>query len=171
MDEALHSKRVGMTFRRSRFAQARLAELNTPSASLVCESNGGPHVVRLGRARGRDTSRWVWGWTHGKIYMFVVVESEEAARAGENDPRRREGLQAARATMAEASSTAPGFVDLTVSGSSRPGRMRVGSTCLFPPPACSVGYMPGQEGGVGVSRGRHIAVDRGFVAVESERCG
>jgi len=49
-----------------------------------------------------------------KVYMFVVFESEEAARARENDPRRQEGLQAARATMAEIFDGAPEFVDLTV---------------------------------------------------------
>jgi quinol monooxygenase YgiN len=49
-----------------------------------------------------------------KVYMFVVFESEEAARERENDPRRQEGLQAARATMAEIFDGAPEFVDLTV---------------------------------------------------------
>jgi quinol monooxygenase YgiN len=49
-----------------------------------------------------------------KVYMFVVFESEEAARARENDPRRQEGLRAARATMAEIFDGAPEFVDLTV---------------------------------------------------------
>jgi quinol monooxygenase YgiN len=36
-----------------------------------------------------------------RVYMLVVFESEEKARARENDPRRQQGLQAARATMAE----------------------------------------------------------------------
>lgn len=49
-----------------------------------------------------------------KVYMFVVFESEEVARARENDPRRQEGMQAARATMAEIFDAAPDFVDLTV---------------------------------------------------------
>jgi|SRR3954465_11378889 quinol monooxygenase YgiN len=49
-----------------------------------------------------------------KVYMLVVFDSEEAARARENDPRRQEGLQAARATMAEIFDGAPEFVDLTV---------------------------------------------------------
>jgi cytochrome P450 len=43
--------------------------------------------------------------------MFVIFESEEAARARENDPRRQEGLQAARATMAEIFDDAPEFVE------------------------------------------------------------
>ncbi|HUY23574.1 MAG TPA: antibiotic biosynthesis monooxygenase [Acidimicrobiales bacterium] len=50
----------------------------------------------------------------GKVYMMVVFESEEHARARENDPRRQEGLAEARATMAEIFDGPPEFVDLTV---------------------------------------------------------
>lgn len=49
-----------------------------------------------------------------RVYMLVVFESEERARARENDPRRQEGMQAARTTMAEIFDGAPEFVDLTV---------------------------------------------------------
>jgi quinol monooxygenase YgiN len=49
-----------------------------------------------------------------RIYMLVVFESEEKARARENDPRRLEGLQAARETMAEIFDEPPEFVDLVV---------------------------------------------------------
>jgi quinol monooxygenase YgiN len=49
-----------------------------------------------------------------KAYMLVVFESEEKARARESDPRRQEGLQAARAVMAEIFDGAPEFADLTV---------------------------------------------------------
>jgi quinol monooxygenase YgiN len=49
-----------------------------------------------------------------RVYMLVVFESEEKARARENDPRRQEALEAARATMAEIFDGAPEFVDLTV---------------------------------------------------------
>jgi hypothetical protein len=49
-----------------------------------------------------------------RVYMLVVFESEEKARARESDPRRQEGLQVARATMAEIFDGAPEFVDLTV---------------------------------------------------------
>jgi hypothetical protein len=49
-----------------------------------------------------------------QVYMLVVFESEEKARARENDQRRQEGLQAVRATMAEIFDGAPEFVDLTV---------------------------------------------------------
>jgi hypothetical protein len=49
-----------------------------------------------------------------QVYMLVVFESEERARAPHNDQRRQEGLQAVRATMAEIFDGAPEFVDLTV---------------------------------------------------------
>ncbi|MGO9333299.1 MAG: antibiotic biosynthesis monooxygenase [Acidimicrobiales bacterium] len=49
-----------------------------------------------------------------RVYMLVVFESEERARARENDQRRQEGLQAVRATMAEIFDGAPEFVDLIV---------------------------------------------------------
>jgi antibiotic biosynthesis monooxygenase (ABM) superfamily enzyme len=49
-----------------------------------------------------------------RVYMLVVFDTEEQARARENDPRRQERLQEARATMAEIFDGAPEFVDLTV---------------------------------------------------------
>jgi len=49
-----------------------------------------------------------------QLYMLVVLESEEKARAREQDPRRQEGLESARATMAEVFDGPPEFVDLTV---------------------------------------------------------
>ena len=49
-----------------------------------------------------------------RIYTLVVLESEEQARARENDPQRQERLQPARATMAEILDGAPEFVDLAV---------------------------------------------------------
>jgi quinol monooxygenase YgiN len=48
------------------------------------------------------------------VYFHVVFESEEDARARENDPRRQEGLAAARTTMGEIFDGAPEFIDLTV---------------------------------------------------------
>jgi quinol monooxygenase YgiN len=48
------------------------------------------------------------------VYMLVVFESEEKARARENDPKRQDGLHAARATMAEIFDSAPEFTDLVV---------------------------------------------------------
>ena len=49
-----------------------------------------------------------------RLHMLVIFESEEKARAREQDERRQEGLVAARATMAEVFEGAPEFVDLTV---------------------------------------------------------
>ncbi len=48
------------------------------------------------------------------VYMLVVFESEEKARAREQDPRRQEGLTTVRAKMAEIFEGTPEFVGLTV---------------------------------------------------------
>ena len=48
------------------------------------------------------------------VYFQIMFESEEKARARENDPRRQEGLAAARVTMGEIFDGAPEFFDLTV---------------------------------------------------------
>ena len=48
------------------------------------------------------------------VLMLVVFESEEKARARENDPRRADGLAAARATMAEIFDGPPSFTDFVV---------------------------------------------------------
>ena len=49
-----------------------------------------------------------------RVYNFVIFESEEKARQREQDPRRQEKLQTARATMAEIFDGPPEFVDLNV---------------------------------------------------------
>jgi quinol monooxygenase YgiN len=49
-----------------------------------------------------------------RLFTLVIFESEEKARAREQDPRRQAGLVAARATMAEVFDGPPEFVDLTV---------------------------------------------------------
>ncbi len=49
-----------------------------------------------------------------RVYTLVLFESEEKARARERDERRRQGLAAARATMAEIFDGPPEFIDLTV---------------------------------------------------------
>lgn len=49
-----------------------------------------------------------------QVYTLVVFESEEKARAREQDPRRQEELQAARAVMADIYDGPPEFTDLTV---------------------------------------------------------
>jgi quinol monooxygenase YgiN len=48
------------------------------------------------------------------FYALVVFESEDKARAREQDPRRTEGLQAVNAIMADTMAGPPEFVDLTV---------------------------------------------------------
>jgi quinol monooxygenase YgiN len=48
------------------------------------------------------------------IFMVVLFESEEKARARESDPAREEQLAPARAIMAEAFEGAPEFTDLVV---------------------------------------------------------
>ena len=45
---------------------------------------------------------------------LVVFGSEEQARARERDPRRQEGLQALRATLADRLAGPPEFTDLAV---------------------------------------------------------
>lgn len=51
-----------------------------------------------------------------RYYMLVVFESEEKARARENDPHRAELLKDLRETMMEIVDGAPEFVDLDVLG-------------------------------------------------------
>lgn len=48
------------------------------------------------------------------LYTLVLFESEEKARARENDPRRQKGLESVRTTMADLLDGSPEFVDLTV---------------------------------------------------------
>jgi quinol monooxygenase YgiN len=50
----------------------------------------------------------------GQVYTLVVFESEDQAHAREQDPRRQERLQAARAMMADIFDGPPEFTDLTV---------------------------------------------------------
>ena len=50
----------------------------------------------------------------GQVYALVVFESEDKARAREQDPRRQERLQAARAMMADIFDGPPEFTDLSV---------------------------------------------------------
>jgi quinol monooxygenase YgiN len=50
----------------------------------------------------------------GRVYMLVVFESEEQARARESDPDRQQRLEPVRALMAEIFDGPPEFVDLVV---------------------------------------------------------
>lgn len=49
-----------------------------------------------------------------RAYVLVVFESEEQARAREQDPRRAEGLKAMQAVMADLFEGPPEFTDMTV---------------------------------------------------------
>lgn len=48
------------------------------------------------------------------VYVLVVFESEEQARAREQDPRRQEGLERIRAAMGDILDGPPEFFDLQV---------------------------------------------------------
>ncbi len=52
----------------------------------------------------------------GQMYALAVFESEDKARAREQDPRRQEQLRGARAMMAGILDGPPQFTDLTVTG-------------------------------------------------------
>jgi quinol monooxygenase YgiN len=49
-----------------------------------------------------------------QVYALVVFESEEKARAREQDPRRQEQLEAARSMQADMYDGTPEFIDLNV---------------------------------------------------------
>jgi quinol monooxygenase YgiN len=48
------------------------------------------------------------------LYVLVVFESEEKARAREQDPRRQQGLERIRAAMGDLLDGPPEFFDLAV---------------------------------------------------------
>jgi antibiotic biosynthesis monooxygenase (ABM) superfamily enzyme len=48
------------------------------------------------------------------VYMIVTFESEEKARAREQDPRRQAGLEPVRELMAQIFDGPPDFIDLDV---------------------------------------------------------
>ena len=49
-----------------------------------------------------------------QVYVLVAFESEEKARAREQDPRRQPGLESIRAAMGELLDRPPEFFDLDV---------------------------------------------------------
>jgi len=49
-----------------------------------------------------------------RVFVLVVFESEEKARARESDPRRQEGLQSLRTSLAEILDAAPEYTDMKV---------------------------------------------------------
>ena len=51
---------------------------------------------------------------NARMFVLVVFESEEKARAREADPRREEGIRALRASLADVLDGAPEYNDLDV---------------------------------------------------------
>jgi heme-degrading monooxygenase HmoA len=49
-----------------------------------------------------------------RVFVLVVFESEEKARARESDPRRHDGIQALRASLADVLDGAPEYTDMNV---------------------------------------------------------
>jgi len=91
---------------KTRLKPGREGELETLYAQLRAAEQPGSGLVRSTAMHDQSD--------HLSVYMLVVFDSEEQARARENDPRRQEGMQAARATMAEIFDGPPEFVDLVV---------------------------------------------------------
>jgi hypothetical protein len=90
----------------TRLKPGREGDLPGLVAQLQAVEQAGSGLVRSTAMQDQSDPR--------NVYMMVVFESEEAARARENDSRREDGLQEVRATMAEIFETPPSFVDLTV---------------------------------------------------------
>jgi hypothetical protein len=90
----------------SRLKPGMEGELATLTAQLKAAEQPGSGLVHS--TATRDTN------DPSRVIMFVVFESEEKARARENDSRRLEGLTKARATMMAIFEGAPEFTDLAV---------------------------------------------------------
>jgi len=89
-----------------RLKAGREGDLPTLFEQLEAVEQPGSGLVRsLAMRDQNDPSR---------VYTLVLFESEQKARAREQDERRQEGLAAARATMADIFDGPPEFVDLTV---------------------------------------------------------
>ncbi len=89
-----------------RLKPGKEGDLSKVAAQLRAAEQSGSGLVHTTMTRDlRDPTR---------VVTFVVFESEEKARAREIDPRRKEGLEAVRATIAEIFEGAPEFSDLDV---------------------------------------------------------
>jgi len=91
---------------KTRLKPGKEEELERLYQQLQATEQPGSGLVRSTAMRDQKDPR--------SVYMMVVFESEEKARAREQDPRRQEGLREARATMADIFEGPPEFVDLTV---------------------------------------------------------
>jgi quinol monooxygenase YgiN len=66
---------------------------------------------------GSGLIRWTIGWDQKDpqaCYVVVLFESEDKARAREQNPRRQEGMAAVIGGMGDVLDGAPEFVDLAV---------------------------------------------------------
>jgi quinol monooxygenase YgiN len=82
------------------------AELGTLMERLRAAEQPNSGLIRSTTARDQKDPN--------TVYTIVTFESEEKARAREQDPRRQESLQSIRAMMAEIFDGPPEFTDLNV---------------------------------------------------------
>jgi len=90
----------------ARLKAGREDGLATLSEQLQAIEQTGSGLLRSTFMRDQNDPR--------SVYLLVVFDSEEHARAREHDQRREQGLEAARATMAEILDGPPEFTDLLV---------------------------------------------------------
>ncbi|MDX6199171.1 MAG: hypothetical protein QOJ79_2322 [Actinomycetota bacterium] len=91
---------------KTRLKQGDDAEVIALMNSLNALEQPGSGLVRSTAARDQKNP--------SDVYIIVMFESEEKARAREGDERRQEGLQAVRQVMAEMFDGPPEFIDLNV---------------------------------------------------------
>jgi len=89
-----------------RLVEGSEAELTGVLDALDAVEQPGSGLVRSLTMTERDDPR--------QVHVLVVFESEEKARAREDDPRRQEALVPVRQTMAEIFEGQPTFADLDV---------------------------------------------------------
>lgn len=89
-----------------RLKSGKEADLPRVYEGLRATERPGSGLVRTTAARDRKD--------RNRIYHLVVFESEEKARAREQDPERQKDLEGVRALMAEIFEGPPEFVDLEV---------------------------------------------------------
>lgn len=81
-------------------------ELAVLMDQLKAAEQAGSGLLRSTTMRDQHDPSWV--------YTMVVFDSEDSARAREQDPRREPFLQAARETMGQIFDGSPEFIDLQV---------------------------------------------------------
>ena len=89
-----------------RFAAGKDAAIQQLEGQLQAIEQPGSGLLRTTMARDQQDP--------STLYMMVLFESEEKARAREADPRRQEGLASVRKTMSEIFEGPPEFINLDV---------------------------------------------------------